>query len=158
MIDWIFFASENPSEELIYFADCWENFCLKLSKPTIYDSLISPHFLVNEIIIELNINEKDNSKHLDYFRDTANTQKAFYFLFTPELCALWDMLIKELQNPNRDILLKIANDIQSIFMQDNFLNYLEEKTKYFIFNKSSTIIKKDVVSWRKLRLSFVYMK
>ena len=135
MIDWIFFASENPSEELIYFADCWENFCLKLSKPTIYDSLISPHFLVNEIIIELNINEKDNSKHLDYFKDTANTQKSFYFLFTPELCALWDMLIKKLQNPNKDILLKIANDIQSIFMTDDFLSYLEDKTKNIIFDK-----------------------
>lgn len=135
MIDWSFFASENPSEELIYFTDCWNNYCLNLSKPTIYDSLISPQFLVKEIIIELNINEKDNSKHLDYFKDTANTQKAFYFLFTPELCALWDMLIKELQNPNKAILLKIAYDIQSIFLQDDFLSYLEEKTKEIIFEK-----------------------
>ena len=48
MIDWSFFISENPSEELIYFTDCWEYFCSKLSNPTIYDTLTSPIFQVQK--------------------------------------------------------------------------------------------------------------
>ena len=135
MIDWSFFSSENPPEELVYFTDCWEYFCAKLTNPTIYDSLNSPHFLVNEIIIELSINEKDNSKHFSYFRESANAYKAFYFLFTSELQALWNMLVNELQNPNRDVLLKIAYEIKSIFMKNEFISYLEEKTKEIIFTK-----------------------
>lgn len=135
MIDWSFFISETPSEELIYFTDCWECFCSKLSNPTIYDTLNSPHFLINEIIIELNINEKDNSKHLNYFRESATTNKSFYFLFTSELQALWNMLVNELQNPNKDVLLKIAYEIKEKFMQDEFVSYLEGKTKQVIFDK-----------------------
>lgn len=135
MIDWSFFISETPSEELIYFTDCWECFCSKLSNPTIYDTLNSPHFLINEIIIELNINEKDNSKHLNYFRESATTHKSFYFLFTSELQALWNMLVNELQNPNKDVLLKIAYEIKEKFMQDEFVSYLEGKTKQVIFDK-----------------------
>ena len=145
MIDWSFFISENPSEELIYFTDCWECFCSKLSNPTIYDTLNSPHFLINEIIIELNINEKDNSKHLNYFRESANTHKSFYFLFTAELQALWNMLVNELQNPNKDVLLKIAYEIKEKFMQDEFISYLEGKTKQVIFDKKDKEkIKKSV--------------
>lgn len=135
MIDWTFFISENPSEELIYFTDSWEYFCSKLSNPTIYDTLTSPHFLINEIIIEFSINEKDNSKHLNYFREAANTHKSFYFLFTSDLQALWNMLVNELQNPNKDVLLKIAYEIKEKFMQDEFVSYLEGKTKQVIFDK-----------------------
>lgn len=135
MIDWAFFSAENPPEELIYFTDCWEYCCSKLLNPTIYDTLISPHFLINEIIIEFSINEKDNSKHLSYFCKTANFYKSFYFLFTTELQALWDMLVNGLQNLNKDVLLKIAYEIKTLFMQEEFISCLEEKTMQVIFDK-----------------------
>ena len=58
---------DEITENLIYFVNYWEYFCRTIENPTVYSSVMTPHYLVKEIIDELKTNGTDNSSTFKYF-------------------------------------------------------------------------------------------
>ncbi len=89
--------NENEiTENLKYFVNYWEFFCNSIENPSVYTTVMTPHYLVREIIDELETNGTDNYSNFRFFQEQNEKFLNNTILFDKDLKSLWILLHEKL--------------------------------------------------------------
>lgn len=137
MIFWDSIKNTEPTDALKYFASYWDYYCFSIKNPDVYTYVMTPHYLIKEIINEIKTNGDKNSENYNFFVNQMEVFLKMKDLFSNEIYSLWNILYEKLKSQNKDLLiiLHLAESISNKFYSKDYQN--------MIFNRLYTEINKQ---------------
>ena len=132
--------NENEiTENLRYFVSYWEYFCNAVEQPSIYTTIITPHFLVREILNELNTNGTENSSTFKYFFSQNQSFLSKKYLFDEDSYSLWILLHEKLKEKEKQVVVidSIVNKLIQHFSSNEFQAFLFSSLKSIILSSEA---------------------
>lgn len=127
--------NENEiTENLRYFVSYWEYFCNAVEQPSIYTTIMTPHFLVREILNELNTNGTENSSTFKYFLSQNQSFLSKKYLFDEDSYSLWILLHEKLKEKEKQVVVidSIVNKLIQHFSSNEFQAFLFSSLKSIV--------------------------
>lgn len=131
---------DEITENLIYFVNYWEYFCRTIENPTVYSSVMTPHYLVKEIIDELKTNGTDNSSTFKYFLEENEIFLKHQILFSKEIKSLWILLHEKLAEKEKQeiVINSIVEKLNKQFTSKQYNEYIFGELKKYLISKESS--------------------
>ena len=132
--------NENEiTENLRYFVSYWEYFCNAVEQPSIYTTIITPHFLVREILNELNTNGTENSSTFKYFFSQNQSFLSKKYLFDEDSYSLWILLHEKLKEKEKQVVVidSIVNKLIQHFSSNEFQAFLFSSLKSIVLSSEA---------------------
>lgn len=130
---------EEINDNLKYFVQYWEYFCNTIEKPSLYNSIMTPHYLVKEIIDELNTNGINNNSTFSYFHAQATSFLKYKVLFTDEVYSLWNLLHTKLAEKEKQIIVirSVAEKLDIFFSTEDYKSTIFDQLQSNINNTNN---------------------
>lgn len=127
-------AENEITNNLRYFTNYWEYFCKTVEQPSVYTTIMTPNYLVKEIIDELQTNGINNTSTLKYFYEQNTSFLKERILFDTDSYSLWILLNEKLTEKDKKItvLKSIAEKLDSKFKSIEYKNFIFENLKQTI--------------------------
>ena len=132
--------NENEiTENLRYFVSYWEYFCNAVEQPSIYTTIMTPHFLVREILNELNTNGTENSSTFKYFFSQNQSFLSKKYLFDEDSYSLWILLHEKLKEKEKQVVVidSIVNKLIQHFSSNEFQAFLFSSLKSIVLSSEA---------------------
>ena len=132
--------NENEiTENLRYFVSYWEYFCNAVEQPSIYTTIMTPHFLVREILNELNTNGTENSSTFKYFFSQNQSFLSKKYLFDEGSYSLWILLHEKLREKEKQVVVidSIVNKLIQHFSSNEFQAFLFSSLKSIVLSSEA---------------------
>ena len=132
--------NENEiTENLRYFVSYWEYFCNAVEQPSIYTTIMTPHFLVREILNELNTNGTENSSTFKYFFSQNQSFLSKKYLFDEGSYSLWILLHEKLKEKEKQVVVidSIVNKLIQHFSSNEFQAFLFSSLKSIVLSSEA---------------------
>ena len=132
--------NENEiTENLRYFVSYWEYFCNAVEQPSIYTTIMTPHFLVREILNELNTNGTENSSTFKYFFSQNQSFLSKKYLFDEDSYSLWILLNEKLKEKEKQVVVidSIVNKLIQHFRSNEFQAFLFSSLKSIVLSSEA---------------------
>lgn len=129
--------NENEiTENLRCFVSYWEYFCNAIEQPSIYTTVMTPHFLVREIQNELNTNGTENSSTFAYFLKQNESFLSKKYLFDEDSYSLWILLHEKLKEKEKQVVVidSIVNKLIKHFSSNEYQTSLFNSLMSFILS------------------------
>lgn len=128
--------TEEITNNLRYFAQYWEYYCKTIEHPSLYNTVMTPHYLVKEIIDELKTNGINNTSTFSYFFSQATFFLKYKILFTDETYSLWNLLYTKLAEKEKQIIVinSLAEKLDGLFSLDIYKKTIFEKLQNTIIS------------------------
>lgn len=139
--------NENEiTENLRYFVSYWEYFCNAVEQPSIYTTIMTPHFLVREILNELNTNGTENSSTFKYFFSQNQSFLSKKYLFDEDSYSLWILLHEKLKEKEKQVVVidSIVNKLIQYFSSNEY--------QALLFNSLKAIVLSSETNFDKIKL------
>lgn len=139
--------NENEiTENLRYFVSYWEYFCNAVEQPSIYTPIMTPHFLVREILNELNTNGTENSSTFKYFFSQNQSFLSKKYLFDEDSYSLWILLNEKLKEKEKQVVVidSIVNKLIQHFRSNEY--------QALLFNSLKSIVLSSETNFDKIKL------
>ena len=128
------FKKDEITDNLVYFINYWEYFCKTIEQPSVFTTVMTPHYLVKEILDELKTNGTENSANLRFFLEQNEFFLKKEILFDKDTRALWILLHEKLtEKEKQELVIKSLAD-----KLNNHFNTVQYKRNLFI--KLETLI------------------
>ena len=125
--------NENEiTENLKYFVNYWDFFCNSIENPSVYTTVMTPHYLVREIIDELETNGTDNYSNFRFFQEQNEKFLNNTILFDKDLKSLWILLHEKLMEKDKQIFIikslveKLNEHFNSVIYKKDLFTKLEK--------------------------------
>ena len=132
--------NENEiTENLRYFVSYWEYFCNAVEQPSVYTTVMTPHFLVREILNELNTNGTENSSTFTYFLKQNQSFLGKKYLFDEESYSLWILLHEKLKEKEKQVVVidSIVNKLIQYFSSNEYQAFLFNSLKSIVLSSEA---------------------
>ena len=130
--------NENEiTENLRYFVSYWEYFCNAVEQPSIYTTIMTPHFLVREILNELNTNGTENSSTFKYFFSQNQSFLSKKYLFDEDSYSLWILLHEKMKEKEVVVIDSIVNKLIQHFSSNEFQAFLFSSLKSIVLSSEA---------------------
>ena len=130
--------NENEiTENLRYFVSYWEYFCNAVEQPSIYTPIMTPHFLVREILNELNTNGTENSSTFKYFFSQNQSFLSKKYLFDEDSYSLWILLHEKLKEKEVVVIDSIVNKLIQHFSSNEYQVFLFSSLKSIVLSSEA---------------------
>ena len=130
--------NENEiTENLRYFVSYWEYFCNAVEQPSIYTTIMTPHFLVREILNELNTNGTENSSTFKYFFSQNQSFLSKKYLFDEDSYSLWILLHEKLKEKQVVVIDSIVSKLIQHFSSNEYQVFLFSSLKSIVLSSET---------------------
>lgn len=135
----VFFDSldeKEVTEGLKYFASYWEYYCYTIQNPDVYTTVMTPHYLVKEIMSEIKTNSDKNTENYSFFLNKSEFYLSKKLLFPEEIFSLWIILHEKLKQSEKDlaIILHLCELLSEKFNSKEYQSYIFTQIKEQILN------------------------
>lgn len=137
--------NENEiTEGLKYFTSYWEYYCYILQNPDVYTSVMTPHYLVKEIMSEIKTNSDKNTENYNFFLNKSELYLAKKSLFPDNIFSLWIILHEKLKESDKDlsIILHLCESLSDSFNSEDYQIYIFNQIKKQILDSN---FQKDIL-------------
>jgi len=136
---------QNIKNKIDYFIDIWRYICQNIKDPNIDFDIMTPHYLCNEILDEINFNRLENKDNKQYYLDCLNDYYNNEESLKGEYKNLFRILRQEFQNPRELIIKQILQEMFNYIQKGKYFDILFESiTTYLLGNNTLSECKTSI--------------